>query len=261
MTSAPAPSFPSDLAIRVEDVGVLFRTPEDRIRSLKEFAIRSIKGEVRMREFWALRGVSFDIRHGETVGIVGTNGCGKSTLFRVIARVMRPATGRVWVRGSLAPVIELGAGFDRDLSGRENVFLYGAILGYAPADRNRWFDEIVAFSELGDFIDSPLRTYSTGMISRLAFSVATAVDAEILLLDEVLSVGDGAFQEKCLARLDEFRQRGTTILIVSHDLASLRQHCSRVVWIDHGKLVADGPAVEITDRYWASLHPVAASNG
>ncbi len=252
--NASAGSPPPDIAIRVEDAGVVFSAPQERIRSLKEFAIRSLKGEVRMREFWALRGVTFDIPAGEVVGIVGANGCGKSTLLRVIARVIRPAEGRSWVRGNIAPVIELGAGFDRDLTGRENVFLYGAILGYEPADRVRWFDKIVEFSELGSFIDSPLRTYSTGMVARLAFSVATAVDPDVLLLDEVLSVGDGAFQEKCLARLADFRRRGTTILLVSHNPGAIRTECARTIWLDKGSIRADGPTAEVFEAYLQFLH-------
>ena len=260
MSPSPAPP-PADVAVRIEDVGICFRTPQDRIHSLKEFTIRSLKGEVEMKDFWALRNVSFDVATGETVGIVGQNGCGKSTLLRVIARVMRPSEGRTWVRGEVAPVIELGAGFDRDLTGRENVFLYGAILGYSPADQERWFDEIATFSGLGDFIDAPLRTYSTGMVARLAFSVATAVDPDVLLLDEVLSVGDGAFQEKCLARLQQFRERGTTIVVVSHDLTTLNQICSRVVWIDHGKVRAIGPSLPTLTAYVDTLRAAQAAGG
>lgn len=256
MSSPPLP--PPGVALAACGVGLVFRAPSDRIRSLKEFAIRSVTGEVEVREFRALSDVDLTIAAGETVGIVGPNGCGKSTLLRVLARVLRPTSGHAWTRGRVAPVIELGAGFDRDLTGRENVFLYGAILGCHPADPTRWFEEIVDFSGLGSFIDEPLRTYSTGMIARLAFAVATAVDADILLLDEVLSVGDGAFQEKCEARLRSFREAGTTVVLVSHDLPAVKRDCDRAVWMDRGRIREDGPAPLVIDRYATWLHELAS---
>ena len=186
---------------------------------------------------------------GETVGIIGPNGAGKSTLLKVIARVIRPTRGRVRLRGRVAPLLELGAGFDYEMTGRENVFLNGAVLGFSRKDMARRLDRIVAFSGIGEFIDAPVRTYSSGMVARLGFAVATDVRPEVLIIDEVLAVGDTEFQRKSAARIREFRESGSTILVVSHSPASIKALCSRALWLEHGAIRLMGPVDEIVDQY------------
>lgn len=239
------------LAIDVRDVSVCYRMPVERIPTFKEFAIKWLRGRVRFRHLMALSEVNLQVRQGERVGIIGRNGAGKSTLLKVIARVLRPTTGTVLLRGFVAPLLELGAGFVPDLSGRENVYLNGSILGRSRKHMHQRFADIVAFAELEDFIDAPLRTYSTGMITRLGFSVATDVDPDILLIDEVLSVGDLQFQRKCQERIQSFRQSKTTMILVSHAPQTVRLLCDRTVWLDHGKIVADGPSEDVLTRFLA----------
>ena len=236
-------------AILLDRVSVRYVIPQERVRTFKEYTIRMLQGRMRHLEFWALRDVNLTIQAGETFGIIGRNGAGKSTLLKVISRVLRPTHGRVVVRGRLAPMLELGAGFHAELSGRENVFLNGALLGFSRAAIEDGFNAIVDFAELWDFIDAPLRTYSTGMTARLGFAVATATQPDILILDEVLAVGDAAFQEKCVARMQEFRDNGTTILVVSHSPETLEKICERAAWFDHGVLRAVGPLLEIAEAY------------
>lgn len=237
------------LALELSDVTVRFRLPCDRVRTVKEFAINWLRGRVRYEELEALAHLSFRIDRGEAVGVIGRNGAGKSTLLKVVARVFRPTSGTVRVHGTLAPLLELGAGFDPELSGRENVFLNGAILGRSRRDMERRFDRIVDFAELAPFIDAPVRTYSSGMIARLGFAIATDVEPDILLVDEVLAVGDLAFQQRCLERLEAFRARGTTLLLVSHSLELVERLCDRVLWLDRGRLVADGAAGAVVAAY------------
>jgi ABC-type polysaccharide/polyol phosphate transport system ATPase subunit len=247
------PSLPSgpaaDPVIVAEGVSVRYRVPQERIGSFKEFAIRRIQGRLGYREFWALRDVDLRVASGEILGIIGRNGAGKTTLLKVVARVLRPTTGRVRVTGRLAPMLDLGAGFHPELSGRENVFLNGALLGHGEDDIRRHFDEILDFAELGDFIETPLRTYSSGMVARLGFAVATTWRPDILILDEVLAVGDEAFQQKCRARLEGFRASGSTVLFVSHSGTAIRAMCRQALWLDHGRVQAIGPAEEVTERY------------
>ncbi len=238
-----------EAVIRLENVYVRYRLPRERIASIKDYAIRRVKGQLVFDEFWALKGVSLDVRKGETLGIIGPNGAGKSTLLKLVARVLRPTRGRVWVRGWVAPLLELGAGFDQELTGRENVFLNSAILGHRQADTAERFDRIVDFAGIRDFIDLPLRTYSTGMVTRLGFAVATDVQPDVLILDEVLAVGDAEFQRKSTKRLEELRRRGEAILLVSHSLESIKKLCHRVAWLDHGELKAIGPPDEVTEAY------------
>ena len=226
-----------NFVIRLEDVTVRYRVPSERINSFKEYAIRWIQGKVSSREFQALENVHLDIKPGEVFGIIGNNGAGKSTLLKVVARVLFPNTGRVRVRGRVAPLLELGAGFHPELTGRENIFLNGAILGFNRKEINQNFQRIVDFSELGSFIDGPMRTYSSGMWARLGFAVATDVRPDILLVDEVLAVGDESFQHKCNDRITRFREKGTTILMVSHNMAQIQSMCQRVAWLDHGKVI------------------------
>jgi ABC-2 type transport system ATP-binding protein/lipopolysaccharide transport system ATP-binding protein len=248
---APAPAV--DVVIRLDAVGVLYQVPHERIGSFKEFAIRALQRRVRYERFWALREVSLEIRQGETFAVIGRNGAGKSTLLKVISRVMKPTEGRVRVRGQVAPLLELGAGFHAELTGRENVYLNGTLLGLSRATIDRLFEEIVDFAEIGEFIDAPLRTYSTGMVARLGFAVATARQPEILIVDEVLSVGDQQFQDKCAARITAYRQQGTTTLLVSHTASLIRQMCERAIWIDHGVVRAIGPADDVLARYTAAV--------
>jgi ABC-2 type transport system ATP-binding protein len=233
--------------IELQSVSVRYR--EKRIRSLKEAVVRGVAGDSKAGYFYSLRDVSVAIRHGQSVGIIGSNGAGKSTLLRVAAGIIRPSEGAAIRRGAVAPVLELGTGFEMELSGRENILFNGALLGFSrPFMRSRE-EEIIAFSELEPFIDAPLRTYSTGMIARLAFAVATSIDAETILLDEILSVGDASFQTRCQARIDRFVSRGATIMLVSHDLLTIEAMCSRVLWLSHGQVMADGPAAEVTAQY------------
>jgi homopolymeric O-antigen transport system ATP-binding protein len=242
-------------AIRFEDVSVRYRVPKERIGSLKEYAIRRMKRRMAYDDFEALRDVSIEIFPGETVGVVGRNGAGKSTLLKLVAQVVPPTDGRVVVVGRIAPLLELGLGLHGELTGRENVLLQGALLGFSRADMKRRLERIVAWAEIEEFIDAPIRTYSTGMMARLSFSVATDVDPDILLVDEALSVGDERFQLKCLDRMESFRRAGKTVLLVSHALAQVRDNCRRAIWIHEGRVVQDGDSVTVTEAYhnW-SIH-------
>ncbi|MBI3997412.1 MAG: ABC transporter ATP-binding protein [Armatimonadetes bacterium] len=253
VSSAPpagATSIGSAPVIRVEEVSVRYRVPHERITSFKEYAIRRMRGpRLEYHDLWALREVSLEVAAGEVAGIVGRNGAGKSTLLKVVSRVVRPTRGHVRVTGRVAPLLELGAGFHPELTGRENIFLNGSLLGRSQREIRNRLDEIVAFAELGEVIDAPLRTYSSGMVARLGFAVATAWQPEILILDEVLAVGDEAFQRKCRLRMADFSANGTTILLVSHNAATVREICQRAVWLDHGVIQAIGAAAEVTEAY------------
>ena len=235
--------------IEVRDVSMRFRMANDRISSIKEYVIARLQGKLKYNEFEALKYVSFDVKRGEVMGLIGHNGAGKSTLLKVISGILKPTEGSVLVRGNVAPMLELGSGFDFDMTGRENIFLNGAILGYSEDFLKSKYDEIVAFSEIGPFIDMPLRNYSSGMVARLAFSVATMVVPEILIVDEVLSVGDSAFQEKSRRRMMELMGGGTTVLFVSHDIAQIREMCNRVVWLESGSARMFGKAQMVCDAY------------
>ena len=235
--------------IKADNVSISYRMPHDKIQSIKEYLVALLKRKLQYEEFHALTGVSFEIKKGEVVGIVGNNGAGKSTLLKVISGILKPATGSVTLGGNVVPMLELGSGFDYDLTGHENIFLNGAILGYSESFLKSKYDEIVAFSELGDFINIPVRNYSSGMIMRLAFSIASMVNPDILIVDEILAVGDAAFQEKSYARMMELMSHGTTVLLVSHNIEQVRRLCDRVIWLDHGKIVTEGPAAEICDQY------------
>ncbi len=235
--------------IKANHITVCYRMPHDKIQSIKEYLVALIKRKLQYEEFYALQDVSFEIKKGEVVGIVGNNGAGKSTLLKVISGILKPTNGSVSLEGNVVPMLELGSGFDYDLTGRENVFLNGAILGYSESFLKEKYDEIVAFSELGEFIDIPVRNYSSGMVMRLAFSIASMVSPDILIVDEILAVGDAAFQEKSYARMTDLMSQGTTVLLVSHNLEQIRNLCDRVIWLDHGKIVAVGDTQEICDRY------------
>lgn len=236
-------------AILLEGVSVRYRVPHERIVSFKEYAIRSVQRRLVVDDFWALRDVDLRVSPGEAFGIIGRNGAGKSTLLKVIARVLRPTTGRVRLTGSVAPLLELGAAFHPELTGRENVFLNSALLGFTKADTQARFGEIVEFADIANFIDAPLRTYSTGMVARLGFAVATAARPDILVVDEVLSVGDAGFQEKCTRRMEEFRHAGTTIVIITHNTELVRSLCDRAAWLDAGQIRELGDPGSITHHY------------
>ncbi len=239
----------SNAMIEVSDVSMRFRMNSDRILSLKEFVTTALRGKLSYQEFTALSHVSFHVAPGETVGLIGRNGAGKSTLLKVISGILKPTEGSVACHGNIVPMLELGSGFDMDLTGRENIFLNGAILGYSERFLKDKYDEIVEFSELGGFIDSPIRNYSSGMLARLAFSVAAVVEPEILIVDEILSVGDAAFQEKSKQRMLELMGGGTTVLFVSHSLQQIREMCNRVIWLDHGQIKMAGAVNEVCDAY------------
>ena len=240
------------MIIRAKNISMRYLMTYDRIKSIKEYLVQLVKGKIKYEEFWALRNVSFEIKKGEVVGIIGHNGAGKSTLLKVISGILKPTDGELEVHGNIVPMLELGSGFDHDLTGRENVFLNGAILGYTEEYLKTKYDEIVAFSELGKFIDVPIRNYSSGMLMRLAFSIATVVQPEILIVDEILAVGDAAFQEKSKARIHELMSGGTTVLFVSHSLEQIREMCDRVIWLEHGNVKMIGPTKEICDAYQVS---------
>lgn len=235
--------------IEVSDVTMRFRMNTDRIMSLKEFVTTALRGKLHYEEFTALNSVSFDVRKGETLGLIGRNGAGKSTLLKVISGILKPTEGSVVCHGNVVPMLELGSGFDMDLTGRENIFLNGAILCYSEEFLKAKYDEIAEFSELGKFLDMPIRNYSSGMLARLAFSIATVVNPEILIVDEILAVGDAAFQEKSRRRMMEMMSGGTTVLFVSHSLEQIRQMCSRVIWLEHGTVKMIGPTQEVCDAY------------
>jgi len=236
-------------AIEVKNVSMLFHLNKERVDNAKEYFVRLLTRKLTYTEFWALRDVSFKIEKGDRVGVLGFNGAGKSTLLKTIAGVLKPTMGEVKVSGVIAPMLELGAGFDMNYSGAENIYLYGATMGYSRKYIAEKYDEIVEFSELGMFIDTPIRNYSSGMLARLAFSVATIVVPEILIVDEILSVGDENFQNKSRAKMMELMGGGTTVLFVSHNLDQIRDMCSRVVWIDGGDQKMVGNAKIVCDEY------------
>ena len=238
--------------IEVNDVTMRFHMNLDKILSLKEFVTRKLSGKLVYQDFTALEHVSFTVRRGETFGLIGRNGAGKSTMLKVISGILKPTEGSVVCNGNIVPMLELGSGFDMDLTGRENIFLNGAILGYSEAFLKEKYEEIVAFSELGQFIETPIRNYSSGMLARLAFSVASVVKPEVLIVDEILAVGDAAFQEKSRARMLELMGGGTTVLFVSHSLEQIRQMCRRVVWLEKGEVRMLGDVEDVCGLYGAT---------
>ncbi len=236
-------------AIEFHGIGVRHPLVHRRVPTLKEWLINRGATETVDNWFWALKDVSFSVEKGDTLGIVGGNGAGKSTLLRVAAGIITPSHGEAIVRGTLAPLIELGTGFDGELTGLENIYFNGALLGRTKAEITARMPYIVEFADIGAFIDAPLRTYSTGMVSRLAFSIATTIEPDILLLDEILSVGDATFKSKCADRIRSFRDQGTTILLVSHDLKALEDMCAKTLWIERGSVREYGPSAEVIERY------------
>lgn len=238
--------------IKLENISMKFNLGIERNYSIKEafISIFDKKRRLKKTEFWALNDVSFEVKKGEVIGLIGSNGAGKSTLLKVVSGVMKPTKGKVTVNGQVSPMIELGAGFDYELTARENIYLNGAILGYSKQFIDDKFEEIVEFSELRDFLDAPVKNFSSGMVAKLAFSIATVVDPEILIVDEILSVGDIKFQEKSKNKMMEMIKGGTTVLYVSHSLESIEELCDRVVWLEHGTLIKVGNTKEICKEYY-----------
>ncbi len=243
----------ANTAIEVEHLSMKFNLSKEKVDSLKEYIIKSLKREIQYNEFWALQDVSFQIEKGDRVGILGLNGAGKSTLLKIIAGVFRPTEGTVKKHGKVVPLLELGAGFDPQYTGRENIFLYGAMLGYSKSFLEEKYQEIVKFSELGEFIDVPLKNYSSGMKSRLGFSIATVVTPEILILDEVLSVGDAKFRKKSEKKIQSMFDSGVTVLFVSHSLEQVRRLCNKALILEKGRLTAYGSMEEVTAEYEAKI--------
>lgn len=235
--------------IEVKNLGVCFNMTEQKVDNLKEYFIRLVKRNLRYKEFWALKDVTFHVRKGDRVGILGLNGAGKSTLLKVIAGVLKATEGSVTVKETVVPLLELGAGFDKDYTGAENIYFYGSMLGYPRSFIKEKFDEIVEFSELGDFINVPVKNYSSGMKARLGFSIATVVDPQILILDEVLSVGDAKFKKKSSKKLKKMMKSGVTVLLVSHSSEQVRDICNKAIILEHGKLIASGKVDEICPMY------------
>lgn len=239
----------NDIAIKVDDVSIKFNLSQEKLDSLKEYVLKLFHGKVKYDEFWALQDVNFELKKGERLGILGLNGAGKSTLLKVIAGVYKATTGTVERHGVVAPLLELGAGFDMQYTARENIYLYGAVLGYSREFIEEKFDEIIEFAELGKFVDVPLKNYSSGMKSRLGFAICTAVKPDILILDEVLSVGDAKFKKKSEKRVTDMFDDGVTVLFVSHSLAQVKRLCNKAIILDHGKMIAYGDINEVAPIY------------
>lgn len=236
-------------AVEINHVSMMFNKSSERVDSAKEYVIKLLKRQLMFEEFWALQDISFRISRGESVGIVGLNGSGKSTLLKIIAQVLKPTKGTAKVSGSVAPLIELGAGFDENLTARENVFLNGAVLGYNRIQMREKFESIIDFAELWDFVDVPIKNFSSGMIARLGFSIATCHTPDILIVDEILGVGDYKFQEKCEKRMEAIINSGATIIFVSHSEKQVRDLCKRAIWLQKGHLIMDGEVNEVCDYY------------
>ena len=235
--------------IEINNVSMRFNLAREKSESLKEYFLQMIHGKLQFDEFYALRNVSFNVEKGDFFGLIGLNGSGKSTLLKVISGVYKPTEGSTKVHGSIAPLIELGAGFDMDLTARENIFLNGAVLGFTPKYIREQFDEIVEFSELHDFLDVPLKNYSSGMVARIAFAIATITKPDILIADEILSVGDFLFQQKCEDRMQKLMSGGTTVILVSHSIEQIERMCNKVAWLEHGRIKMNGPTEEVCAAY------------
>jgi len=235
--------------ILVENATVRFNIASEKIDNIKEYFVKFVKRQLHFKEFLAIKNIDFEVKKGESWGIVGSNGSGKSTLLKLICNIIAPDTGSVNISGSISPMLELGAGFDPELTAGENIYLQGALLGYSRAFMQEHYGKIVAFSELADFLDMPIKNYSTGMQARMAFALATVVEPDILIVDEVLSVGDAAFQRKCVNRIHEMLEHGTTLLLVSHDSSMVESLCEKALWLRHGETVMIGNAKEVCDAY------------
>ncbi len=245
-----------NVVLKVDDVSMKFNLMEKKVDNLKEFVIKLVKNEIRYQEFWALHNISFSVNKGDRLGILGLNGAGKSTLLKIIAGVLKSTEGKVSVKGKIVPLLELGAGFDPQYTGVENIYLYGAVLGYSKDFIRDKFDEIVEFSDLGDFIHVPVKNYSSGMKARLGFSIATVMEPDILILDEVLSVGDAKFRKKSEQRIQSMFDHGVTVLFVSHNIDQIKRICNKAILLEKGKLIADGPVEEVCAIYESMIDEV-----
>lgn len=243
----------NDVAISVNNVTMSFVLNKEKVDNLKEYVIKLLTRKLQYNKFDALKNISFEVKKGEHLAIMGLNGAGKSTLLKTIVGVYKPTEGTVKKRGVIAPLLELGAGFDGNYSGKENIFLYGAILGYDRDYIKSKYDEIIEFSELGDFINVPVKNYSSGMKARLGFSIATAVEPDILILDEVLSVGDAGFKKKSLAKIQSMFDKGVTVLFVSHSIDQVKAICDRAILLEHGQIIAQGDVADVTQVYEEKL--------
>ena len=252
MTESVVDYSEQPLAVEVDDVTMIFNMASESLTNLKEYFIKLAKHELFFEEFRALKHISFDIHRGEVVGLVGTNGSGKSTMLKIIAGVLESSEGSVKVHGNIAPLIELGAGFDPELTARENIYLNGTVLGFSPKYLDEKFDEIVEFSELQNFLDVPLKNYSSGMVARIGFAIATITKPDILIADEVLSVGDFLFQQKCEKRMQELMAGCTTVILVSHSIEQIERMCSKVAWLSHGHLKMNGDTETVCAAYKAT---------
>lgn len=235
--------------IEVDNVSMVFRMTTEKINGLKEYVIKAMKRQVHYQEFRALNDVSFSVGKGEVMGIIGLNGSGKSTILKIVAGIIKPTAGSVKVNGVISPLIELGAGFDFELTARENVYLNGSVLGFSHSEMDAKMQDIIEFSELHDFMDTPIKNFSSGMVARLGFSIATSVTPEILIVDEILGVGDFLFQQKCEKRINAMMSGGTTVLFVSHSIDQVERICDRVVWLDHGNVREIGNVGEVCGEY------------
>ncbi len=243
----------SKTVLKVDQVGMKFNLNSEKVDDLKDYIIKFLKHQLMYKEFWALKDVSFEVQQGERVGILGLNGAGKSTLLKVVAGVLKPTEGSVEIKGSIVPLLELGAGFDKQYTGRENIFLYGAMLGHSKEFIREKYEEIIEFSELGDFIDVPVKNYSSGMKSRLGFSIATVVEPDVLILDEVLSVGDAKFRKKSEKKIMSMIEKNVTVLFVSHSLEQVRRVCNKAILLEKGHIIAQGEIEEVAAVYESKL--------
>lgn len=239
----------AEIVVEVKNVSMDFKLEQNKISSLKGFVVAALKQDLKYEDFHALSDISFQVERGDVVGIIGRNGAGKSTLLKCISGIMKPTSGSMEVRGNIVPMLELGSGFDFELTGRENIFLNGAILGFSEKYLHEKYDEIISFSELGQFIDEPIKNYSSGMLMRLAFSIATVVNPEILIVDEILAVGDAAFQKKSYERMRELMGGGTTVFFVSHNIEQVKEICNKVIWLEHGCIKMQGDTSEVCIAY------------
>lgn len=243
-----------EYVVDVENLTIRFNLASEKVDNLKEYVIKMIKHELMFQEFLALKHVNLKVKSGEAWGLIGTNGSGKSTLLKACCGILKPYTGTVTTRGKIAPLIELGAGFDMNMTARENVFLNGTVLGHSRKFMEEHFNEIIDFAELQDFLDVPIKNFSSGMQARLGFAIATMVRPDILVVDEILSVGDYQFQQKCYKRMEEMLSNGTTLLYVSHDVKSVRKLCDHAIWLDKGDVRVSGLVKEVTDEYIKEYH-------
>lgn len=243
----------SKVVLKVDHVGMRFNLSKEKVDNLKEYVIKMIKRELKFQEFWALKEVSFELKKGERLGILGFNGAGKSTLLKVVSGVLKPTEGTVDIKGRIVPLLELGAGFDQQYTGKENIFLYGAMLGYSKEFLQEKYEEIIEFSELGDFINVPIKNYSSGMKARLGFSIATIVEPDILILDEVLSVGDAKFRKKSENKIKSMMDKGITVLFVSHSLDQVKRLCDKAILLEHGHIIASGTVEHVSKIYEEKL--------